>query len=287
MRVVYLDTLFFLNFFADYYLLLLTARLCGVFRKRRYLLFGAAVGAVAAVLLYFPSLPKGLSLMAQGLVCLAVTLAAFGLPPGRELLALCGTFTGLSLLSAGIMFACSLWSGERVVLRNGTVYFHVSPWTTVAGFALVWLLSYLLAGKGRARPGRCTRRVVLRQEQKEAAFLALFDSGNLLRDPASGKPVILLSPTLLEELFSREGCALIRAFYEREDVSLLPLLREACHTAFWLIPAKTAAEDRLLLVFRPGSLTIDDKQRQEYLIGIAPQPLRPDGDCRGLIGVEI
>ena len=49
MRVVYLDTLFFLNLLVDYLLLLLTARLAGVYRNRKWLAFGAAVGAVFAM----------------------------------------------------------------------------------------------------------------------------------------------------------------------------------------------------------------------------------------------
>ena len=51
MRVVYVDTLFFLNLAVDYLLLLLTARLSGVYRSRRRLALGAAVGALRAVAL--------------------------------------------------------------------------------------------------------------------------------------------------------------------------------------------------------------------------------------------
>ena len=74
MRVVYVDTLFFLNLLVDYLLLLLTARLAGVYRNRKWLAFGAAVGAVFAVLLYFPPIPVLPGLLLRGAVCAATVL---------------------------------------------------------------------------------------------------------------------------------------------------------------------------------------------------------------------
>ena len=56
MRVVYVDELFAVNLLLDYLLLVLTARLSGVFAPRLRLLLAAALGALLAVLLYFPQL---------------------------------------------------------------------------------------------------------------------------------------------------------------------------------------------------------------------------------------
>lgn len=77
MRVVYVDTLFFLNLAVDYFLLVLTAKVAGVYIKRSRLLASALVGALLAVLLYFPPLPKTLALLLRLAVCCVTALAAF------------------------------------------------------------------------------------------------------------------------------------------------------------------------------------------------------------------
>ncbi len=287
MQVVYLDTLFFLNLFADYYLLVLTARLCGVFRKRRFLFLGAAVGALAAVLLYFPKMPPAVSLLAQTGVCAAVVFAAFGVRNAGELLRLCGCFTLLSFFSAGAVLACSQWCGDRVWVRNGTVYCSLNATVTAAAFCIVYLFSVILFRKGRMRRERTVRKVAIRQNGRECTFQALYDSGNLLRDPLDGRPVLLISTEPAEQLFSEEQMGQIGLFYQKEDACVLSALRESSGIPFRLIPMHTAGGDRVILAFSPQMLEIDGNRRDDLLVGISPHPIAPDGDCKGLIGVTV
>ena len=55
MTVVYLDKVFVLNWLMDYLLLLATARLGGVPLQRKRLIFCAALGALYASAIFFPS----------------------------------------------------------------------------------------------------------------------------------------------------------------------------------------------------------------------------------------
>lgn len=286
MQVVYLDTLFFLNLFADYYLLMLTARLCGVFRKRRYVFLGAAVGAVIAILLYFPKMPPAVSIPVQCAACAAVTTAAFGIRKRRELLRLCTCFAGLSFLAAGVVFACSLWRGSGVSVRNGTIYFDVNAAVTLLGFGVTYLLSMVLVSRGRLRAGRSVKTAVVKQGGKSCSFRALCDSGNLLRDPADGRAVLLVSSDLADSLFSEACGELIAAFYRTQEGETLADLRRKSGVAFRLVPMRTAAGSCLILAFLPEKLFLDGKETGDYLIGIAPERISPDGDCKGLIGVS-
>ena len=56
MTVVYIDSLFLLNFIVDYLLLLATAKLAGEVICRPRLALGAAVGALYASAVFFPGM---------------------------------------------------------------------------------------------------------------------------------------------------------------------------------------------------------------------------------------
>lgn len=281
MKIVYIDTLFFLNFTVDYCLLFLTARLCGVYRRRRFLLLGAAVGAIFAVILYFPTVPPLLGIPLRLGVCAAVTVSAFGRQSPRRLLHLGGMFAFLSFAMAGLVMLIALLGGEASA-RNGAVYFRASALTVGAGFGLLYLASAWLLGRGRAAAERGTVEIRAQCGLREIRFRALRDSGNLLRDPAADRPVILVDRETVAGLFSEQTARLLRETDAAEQ--LLPLLRGSKEGPFWLLPLQTAAANGLILVFGPQRLWIDEEEKKAYLFGIAPRPLSPGGDCRGLIG---
>lgn len=281
MRVVYIDRLFLLNLAADYFLLLLTARLGGVYPRRRRLLAGGLVGAVLAVVLYFPELPPMLALPVRCMVCLLVAWTAFGGKELRQLLRLCGLFTGATLVLGGCILGLSLAMKREGMVQNGIFYSEISMPVMLISFPAVYLLSGYTLGRGRAHIRRETRELRLLLGQRSLTLRVLVDSGNLLRDPFSGDRVIVLSAQAALPLFP-EGEEPIRRLSPQQ---LLPVLNGLCGRAFWLLPAKTVEQSAMLLLFRPDRLYLDGQEERGYVVGLTTEPMNIGGDCRGLIGV--
>lgn len=282
MRVVYIDRLFLLNLAADYFLLLLTARIGGVYPKRRRLLLGSAVGAMLAVLLYFPKLPLLASIPVRCAVCLCVAYAAFGRKKKQDILRLCAIFTLATLMLGGGMLALSLAMKREGMVQNGFLYSEISMPVMLVCFPLAYLLSACALGRGRGDVHRKTRELMLVVNGKSLCLRLLCDSGNLLRDPFSGSRVIVLSGADLIPLFP-EAAALLQQSCPIQ--TLLLTMQERCNRAFWLLPAQTVEKNTMLLLFRPDKLYLDKKQTEGYVVGITTKSMEI-GDCRGLIGVE-
>lgn len=284
MRVIYVDTLFFLNLSVDYLLLLLTARLSGVYRSRGWLALGATVGAILAVVLYFPPMPVVPGLLLRGGVCMVTVLAAFGKGALNNLTRLCGTFLLLTLVLAGAVFAITMGKAGEI-LQNGVLYLDISGVVMLISFTLMFLLSGQVLGKGKVQIGRAKREILLGTASREVRFQALCDSGNLLRDPISGRRVILVQSDVAARLFEGPGAALLENLRDQRPEELLPQLRRCCKTAFWLLPVHTVNRESMLIVFRPERMLVDGKATSEYLIGLSPTALEIGGDCQALIGV--
>lgn len=284
MRVVYVDTLFFLNLAVDYFLLVLTAKVAGVYIKRSRLLASALVGALLAVLLYFPPLPKALALLLRLAVCCVTALAAFIGEPGKSWPRLLGIFVMVTLLLAGIVLGLSeLGGGAR--MQNGVLYFEISGTVMALSFMAVYVLSGLVLGKGRASPGRSYQEVTAEMGERTVRFRALTDSGNLLRDPMSGRKVIVVESRAIAPLFGGMTGELLQSLDALAPETALEQLRRCGNTPFWLLPARTAAQNALMVVFRPEKLYIDGNLREDYILGLAGRQLEIGGDCRALMGV--
>lgn len=280
MRIVYVDILFFLNLVVDYFLLVLTAKLGGVWQKRRWLALGAAEGAILAVLLYFPTFPVFLKVILQAGVCFCVTMTAFCTAKTGRTWRLFGLFLLLTFVSAGVVFAVSLIGGQSVDVRNGSFYLDIPLPVMAVSFALVYLVSGHVLGKGRAETGRKTYEMRAEHHGRTVQVRLLYDSGNLLRDPITGKRVIVVNQNVCKTLLSMNTEHVLET---AED--FLQILQKENETASWLVTAKTAGKTCLLPVFSPDTLWIDGKQTEEYLLGIALNPMDLGGDCSGLIGV--
>lgn len=284
MRVVYVDTLFFLNLAVDYFLLVLTVKVAGVYIKRSRLLASALVGALLAVLLYFPPLPKTLALVLRLAVCCVTALAAFIGEPGKSWPRLLGIFVMVTLLLAGIVLGLSELGGGAH-MQNGVLYFEISGTVMVLSFTAVYVLSGLVLGKGRASPGRSYQEVTAEMGERSVRFRALTDSGNLLRDPMSGRKVIVVESRAIAPLFGGMTGELLQSLDALAPETALEQLRRCGNTPFWLLPARTAAQNALMVVFRPEKLYIDGNLREDYILGLAGRQLEIGGDCRALMGV--
>lgn len=210
---VYADVLWLVNFALDWVLLWAAGRFGGfVFRWPRGLL-AAALGAFYGVGLLFPVLAP-LYIMPLPVLCsLLMLLVCFGRLPVRRFCWLAACFYILSFAMGGAALAV------RALLGYGEAH----------GMSLVWLAPALLLAGGMAALGvgvwrRQARQsgLIVRAELglngKRLALPCFLDSGNRLRDPVSGRAVLLadfaaaadwlppaLSERLAQELHSHGG----------------------------------------------------------------------------------
>ena len=112
MRVVYLDSLIFVELVVDYLLLSATARICALPRKRLRLLSGALLGALySALCVFFPFLRTPLLRLAAAL---GMLLCAFGDQRGLLRIVLC--FLCCAAAFSGIVLAVSMLGGAEDAL---------------------------------------------------------------------------------------------------------------------------------------------------------------------------
>lgn len=237
---VYADLYFIFNMLFDFLFLYITARLTNTPFKLWRLILSAALGGVYALFcLGFVSLFPLHTAMAFLLI-----LTAFG---KRRILANTALLLVSSAAAGGIVYAFAYMAGgnEKVIssLGGGGVIICLLC-------ALAITAGYLYVCKKNSASGAVHAYITLLGKEYKAFLMK--DNGNMLTDPISLDPVIVVS----KEVFG--------------DIAADP--QKAFPSSMRIIPVRTAAGSDILYGFRPEKCEIREfgkKKRREVRVVIA------------------
>ncbi len=281
---VYADLLFLINAGMDALCLCLCARL--LHRKPRIwrLLTASVAGGIYAVIALLLPLGQVPALGADILACALMCAVAFG---WRRLPVTAVVYTVLSMVMGGVMTALfNLFNraGVAELLPRGGE--GIGAWLFLV-FSVAGSIISLHGGR-LFRLSRTVRLCDMTIETDGASLSVrgLVDSGNLLRDPAGGRPVICVDLETAKRLLSSALFAVMAS--GGADVSRLTAPADIRRLR--LIPAGTATGCGILPAFRPDKimLTPDGGKPREVDAVVAVTKLPPaGGEVCGPIGALI
>lgn len=190
MQVLYADVLFFINFFMDILALSLAGAPVRAERRPLRIFLAAVVGSAYAVLdTVFPT-KNLISMLLSFFVSVLMTYIAYGAPSFRRFLGLFLWFYAVSLLLGGAVTTLfclfSNFFGENTLMPT-----RPDVLVTLAGLSGILIAAAERFFTRRTQGERI--RLLIGYTGKEFEAAALVDSGNLLTDPISGAPVILVT----------------------------------------------------------------------------------------------
>ena len=261
MQTVYVDLYFFINFSMDLLCLYLTARLLsGKLSLLRGVLAAALGGlyANAALLLGIGGIYGFLlDILALALICI-VALARRGELKRIPLYIL--VFAGVSSALGGIMTALFY-----LFNRSGAFDFikesdgdGISVWL-FAILAAIGAVITLIGGRGATKKMSASEvELEITLGGRTATLRGMTDSGNLLRDPISGKPCVVVDSRRLGRLLPTELSELNGV----NAISKIGRLRGDMRKRVSIIPVSTASGESMLVGVRAERIRIK-KGREE------------------------
>lgn len=245
----------FLNFTVDLLLLLGTSRLCEYSVGWKRVIMAAAIGGIyggACLLPGFRYLQNVVwRLVSYGLIC----WTAFGWDNG--MLRRCAVFILLSVALSGISEG----------LGSANIWALLIP----AGCLCTMCLLVSLGRVG----SRAYLPVVVSYNGRSVHLTALQDTGNSLRDPMTGRPVLIIGADAAAEL---TGLTKQQLHSPAETVC------EGCLPGLRLIPYKTIGRsDGLLLALKIHDVKIGS-WKGSSLVAFAPEALGVEGRYQALTG---
>ena len=251
MQTIYADILFLINFTMDFLTLYVTASILHRKASLSRLCISSAIGGIYGVAAVFMNgiliINIIINLAVSCLMCLIVfpqkTLPCFSL------------FYGTGCLLGGAMTAF-------FTFMNGFNYDSTESDTLVGKIPLGWMAvsaavigAAAIAGGRMARKKRVSRpcRLSVLSHIGSFVFEGMTDTGNLLTDPISGRPVIILQRKEFLTLLPSD----LLPIFERSDPDGLSRLDSEYITSVRLIPSVSVGGDKLLFAYLPKNIAVN------------------------------
>ena len=271
---VYADVLFLVNFSLDYVSLYVTSRLMSLPTRTWRLCVGAAVGAVYAVCALFWQTPEA--------VYIAVTLAVSCVMCACAYR--CRGALGIGT-AAIVLFAvgCALGGAMTAIYSLGDGYRDsVEGETSTTGAVAIVAIgaAAVCAAAGRimkSRRGVRTRTLTVRTGARTATMTALCDSGNLLRDPVSGRGVVIVAASAAHNAVPPE----LIADEALTDTDIPPDIKSRVR----VLPVSNVYGRGILVGYRPDSIEVDGKA-YDFLVAVSHEN-GGFGGCDAILPAEI
>lgn len=279
--IVYADVLIVVNTLVNFLILLLGGRLCGYPTKPWRCLCGGFAGGAYAL---FAAVSLNFSgFLWQGVVFVLMCVISYGLrrmAMRPSVLA----FLMSAALAGFIQLAVQVFSIDALHIDGG-VYFPIGAKILILLSGAFYLAAALLAS-GMLRHGSGeVYRITVSCPEGETEISALYDTGNTVKDPMGGQPVIIVDRAVAAKLFH---CLNNDIVGNDPTESFSALQSRFPQTHFRLLPYKAVGVScGLLTAFSCTVRVGHEKKIRKALAAISPTDVSDGSAYEALIGGEL
>lgn len=267
---VYLDILIVENFAMNYIILYTTSLFLKTKRMILRFMAGSFIGVCYMVLSLLLNTPSSVWVILGKLsLSLLIIAVAFNPKKLKEFIKTLITFYVVTFIFAGAAFALILFGGAGGIAPDGSMYLN---WNLPINFiVLTAMTGMFLFGRfrkyirERSRSDDCFVSLYIVFDGNGIWIPALVDTGNELKDPISGCPVVIveaeaissLLPEKLKEFFRQKG------LYELLQIDM-PLIEAGWISRFRIVPySSLGCEKGMLPGFKPDFIEINETGQEK------------------------
>lgn len=204
---VYLDIVFLENICMNYIIIYATVLLLKLNNKPIRILLGSVIGAIYAVLSVTKVFEIYNTIFLKILISVIIVYISADTKSFKSLLKAVLVFYVVSFTFGGVALALLYFiKPENILMKNG-VYIGTYPikivlFGGVVGFILISIVYSIIKNRYNRKKKICEVEISI--EGNKRLVKALIDSGNFLKEPITGVPVIVVETTYLFQLVPDE-----------------------------------------------------------------------------------
>lgn len=287
---VYIDIIFLENLFMNCIILFATAIILKNPIKILRILTSSIIGSIYAIIIYTSRLQIYSNIFVKIALSAVMVYVAFNPSKVKSFLKEIMIFYLTSFTFGGVTFALLYFvKPQNISFQNG-VLIGVSPIKIIItggliGFIIITISFKNIKGKLTKKDMICDIEII--QKDKTKQMKAIIDTGNLLTDPITKAPIIIVEKDKLIDIFPKNILENTINFIEGKDVEMGEYLSK-----IRIIPFKSLGkENGLLLGIKVDGVIINyqnnDNFVKEVIVGIYEKKLSNNDSYSALIGLNI
>jgi len=277
--VIYADIIFFINSISAYVMLYILGKVINNFRIRKIrILLSSLFGGLTATVIFCVDIPLYMAYTLRILSVFIMIAIAF-YETKRQILRQFVWFvimTGIMMFSMTFLVS-AVQNTFGIVMKAGIMYFDISAKVFLIAFAGAYLVMIFFVKVFKNRKNKRYYIMTVTHNDKTITVSALFDSGNQLKEPITGKCVNILEWEEVRKLFGI-------------DCDFSQIADYADELKLWVIPFNSLGNpDGILFAFLADNVSISEEHKSvdKTFIGIYGEKLSKNGEYHALINAGL
>ena len=292
---IYIDVVFLENLVMNSIILVASGIILKKKMKWIRIILASSLGAIYTIIGYISVLEIYSNLILKVILSILIIYIAFNPQTVKQLWKDILIFYLTSFVFGGVAFALIYVVKPQDILMKNGLFLGTYPLKTVLLAAIVAFIIIIAAfaivkTKFSKKDMFCDVEVEL--NNKIIKTRAMIDTGNLLKEPITNTPVIVLEHTLLYECVPKEILDNLESILGGELVKIPEEVRNEYISKLKLIPfASLGKQNGMLVGIKADSLKIiqddQEKENKNVIVGIYNKSLTKRGEYRALIGMDL
>lgn len=292
---IYIDIVLIENLIMNYIILFATGIILKIKRNNLRLIIGSLIGAVYTVMTYIITIKLYSNFFVKILLSIIMVYISYNPQSIKKMWKQLVVFYLTSFVFGGAAFALIyIVKPQEILMKNG-LFLGTYPLKSVilsAIIAFIIIITTFKIVKNKISKKDIYKNVKIYIEGKCIEVKAMLDTGNMLKEPITGKSVIVVEHTCLYEIFPKEILNNLENILRGDFSNVSEEIKNKYITKLKFIPfSSLGTQNGMLLGVNPKYVEIieDDniKKINEIIIGIYNKSFTKDGAYRALMGIEL
>jgi len=291
---LYIDVIFFENLIMNTIILYATSIMLKLKPKLIRIIISSGIGSIYVIILYITKMKIYTTLISKIILSIIMIYIAFNPQNVRKMWKQILIFYLTSFVFGGVaLYLIYFVKPQDILIRNGMFVgeyvLKVIMLGAIVGVIIIKISLKIIKTKINPKDMYCDVKIKL--DNKEIMTKAMIDTGNLVKEPITNTPVVIVESSLLYEIIPKEIlnnieeilCGNLENVSEETQIKYASKLR--------CIPYKSLGkENGMLLGIKADGIQIikeeEIKLMKNVIIGIYDKSLTKRGEYRALVGID-
>ena len=293
---IYIDVVLIENLIMNYIILLATGLILKIKIKHIRLIIGSLLGAIYTIIGYIGILEIYSSFILKIILSIMIVYIAYYPQTLKKMWKELLFFYLTSFVFGGVAFSLIyIVKPQEIIMKNG-LFLGTYPLKTVilgAIVAFVIIITAFKIIKNKISKKDLICEITVEIEDKKIITKALIDTGNMLKEPITNTPVVVIEHTLLYDVIPKEILNHLEEIIGGDFKEIPEEIKNKYVSKLKLIPySSLGKQNGMLLGIKAKKLIIvkgEEKEKIEkenIILGIYDKSLTKKGEYRAIIGME-
>lgn len=292
---IYIDVVLIENLIMNYIILLATGIILKIKIKHLRLITASLIGAIYTILTYVITIQIYSNFFLKFILSMIIIYVAYNPPNVKKMWKYLLVFYLTSFVFGGAAFALIyIVKPQDILMKNG-LFLGTYPLKNVVLAGIVGFISVTTTFKivkNKITKKDIYKEIKIEMNGKQIHLNAMLDTGNMLKDPITEKPVIVVEKIILYEILPKELLDNLEKILGGELENISENIKDKYIKKLKFIPFSSLGRQNGMLVgIKPDFVEIVEEQktqkRNDIIIGIYEKSLTKDGRYRALMGIEV